>query len=427
MLLSLPPILKKSLKKGLQQKLKRLIALAIFLPCFVFASLESKNPSSHLQNPSKNPSQHISNVKQIQSFPDSSQDRLDVLLLLDSSFRGEVGSATIADERLSVISSVGLGSKWSKTFADSPISKLEIIPHNNNLYINAKGRKRYYLKPSISKDKSTLRLSFYAADSAMLDSLLSTPTTLKASPIEEVFSDIKNISTKLANKDNPFAYTAENTVSQKTDISLDSALQPKPNQSNAQNPQNAKNAQNDSFFDWGAIAQGAEFNASDYALYLAVFACVIALLLFLRYIIRRGGSANASLKVVSQSQIDSKNKVVIFETKDYFYMVLLGEKNNILIDKIPRGGAKPLTVGSVLDSLGESKNPARLKTQPISKPATKTPLSAQTVAKQPMVRTQVATPKTFPPKPSPLESLPIGNENSFNQDFWDALKSSGKR
>ncbi len=329
MLLSLPPILNKNLKKGLQQNLKRLIALALFLPCFVLASLESKNPSSHSQNPSKNPSQHISNVKQIQSFPDSSQDRLDVLLLLDSSFRGEVGSATIADERLSVISSVGLGSKWSKTFADSPISKLEIIPHNNNLYINAKGRKRYYLKPSISKDKSTLRLSFYAADSAMLDSLLSTPTTLKASPIEEVFSDIKNISTKLANKENPFAYTAENTASQKTDIGLDSALQPKPNQSNPQNTQNAKNAQNDSLFDWGAIAQGAEFNASDYALYLAVFACVIALLLFLRYIIRRGGSANASLKVVSQSQIDSKNKVVIFETKDYFYMVLLGEKNNI--------------------------------------------------------------------------------------------------
>lgn len=99
-------------------------------------------------------SQNLSIVKQIQAYPDSAQDRLDVLLLLDSSFRGEVGSATIADERLSVISSVGLQEKWSKSFANSPISKLEIIPHNNNLYINAKGRKRYYLKPSISKDKS---------------------------------------------------------------------------------------------------------------------------------------------------------------------------------------------------------------------------------------------------------------------------------
>ncbi|MGX3044015.1 hypothetical protein [Helicobacter sp. T3_23-1056] len=422
MLLSLPQSTKKSLKQNPTQNLKRFVALAMFLPCFVFALTQSKAPSSNSQNPSKNPSQHISNVKQIQSFPDSSQDRLDVLLLLDSSFRGEVGSATIADERLSVISSVGLGTKWSKTFTDSPIAKLEIIPHNNNLYINAKGRKRYYLKPSISKDKSTLRLSFYAADSAMLDSLLSTPTTLKATPIEEVFSDIKNISTKLASKENPFAYTAENTASQKTDISLDSALQPK---SNPQNPQNPKNAQNDSFFDWGAIAQGAEFNASDYALYLAVFASVIALLLFVRYIVRRGGSANASLKVVSQSQIDSKNKVVIFETKDYFYMVLLGEKNNILIDKIPRGGAKPLTVGSVLDSLGEPKNPTRLKTQPISKPATKSPLSAQVAPKQPIARTQT-TPQAIAPKPSPLESLPIGNEHSFNQDFWDALKS-GKR
>ena len=387
-------------------------------------------------------SQNISAVKQIQAYPDSTQDRLDVLLLLDSSFRGEVGSATIADERLSVISSVGLQEKWSKSFANSPISKLEIIPHNNNLYINAKGRKRYYLKPSISKDKSTLRLSFYAADSQVLDSLLSTTPTLKATPIEEVFSDLQTskISTKISqissdspNGTNPFAHTAQNTQT-RTDIGLDSALQPstKPSQANSQN---AKNVQDDNLFNWAAIAQGAEFNASDYALYLAVFAFVIALLVLVRYLIRRSGSANASLKVVSQSQIDSKNKVVIFETKDYFYMVLLGEKNNILIDKIPRSSAslsaKPLTVGSVLESLGEPKSTqSKLKTTPsASKIATPTALSpslATPKPSQPRSATRSVATQAAAPKPSPLESLTIGNENSFNQDFWDALKS-GKR
>lgn len=388
-------------------------------------------------------SQNLSIVKQIQAYPDSAQDRLDVLLLLDSSFRGEVGSATIADERLSVISGVGLQEKWSKSFANSPISKLEIIPHNNNLYINAKGRKRYYLKPSISKDKSTLRLSFYAADSQVLDSLLSTTPTLKATPIEEVFSDlqaskisnkISQISSDSPNGANPFAYTAQNTQT-RTDIGLDSALQPSAKSSQA-NSQNAKNAQDDNLFNWAAIAQGAEFNASDYALYLAVFAFVIALLVLLRYIIRRSGSANASLKVVSQSQIDSKNKVVIFETKDYFYMVLLGEKNNILIDKIPRSGAslsaKPLTVGSVLESLGEPKSTqSRLKSTPstsqsASKIATPSTLSSSLGAPKPSAKPRSATPQVATPKPSPLESLTIGNENSFNQDFWDALKS-GKR
>lgn len=388
-------------------------------------------------------SQNLSIVKQIQAYPDSAQDRLDVLLLLDSSFRGEVGSATIADERLSVISGVGLQEKWSKSFANSPISKLEIIPHNNNLYINAKGRKRYYLKPSISKDKSTLRLSFYAADSQVLDSLLSTTPTLKATPIEEVFSDlqaskisnkISQISSDSPNGANPFAYTAQNTQT-RTDIGLDSALQPSAKSSQA-NSQNAKNAQDDNLFNWAAIAQGAEFNASDYALYLAVFAFVIALLVLLRYIIRRSGSANASLKVVSQSQIDSKNKVVIFETKDYFYMVLLGEKNNILIDKIPRSGAslstKPLTVGSVLESLGEPKSTqSRLKSTPstsqsASKIATPSTLSSSLGAPKPSAKPRSATPQAATPKPSPLESLTIGNENSFNQDFWDALKS-GKR
>ena len=388
-------------------------------------------------------SQNLSIVKQIQAYPDSAQDRLDVLLLLDSSFRGEVGSATIADDRLSVISGVGLQEKWSKSFANSPISKLEIIPHNNNLYINAKGRKRYYLKPSISKDKSTLRLSFYAADSQVLDSLLSTTPTLKATPIEEVFSDlqaskisnkISQISSDSPNGANPFAYTAQNTQT-RTDIGLDSALQPSAKSSQA-NSQNAKNAQDDNLFNWAAIAQGAEFNASDYALYLAVFAFVIALLVLLRYIIRRSGSANASLKVVSQSQIDSKNKVVIFETKDYFYMVLLGEKNNILIDKIPRSGAslsaKPLTVGSVLESLGEPKSTqSRLKSTPstsqsASKIATPSTLSSSLGAPKPSAKPRSATPQATTPKPSPLESLTIGNENSFNQDFWDALKS-GKR
>lgn len=388
-------------------------------------------------------SQNLSIVKQIQAYPDSAQDRLDVLLLLDSSFRGEVGSATIADERLSVISGVGLQEKWSKSFANSPISKLEIIPHNNNLYINAKGRKRYYLKPSISKDKSTLRLSFYAADSQVLDSLLSTTPTLKATPIEEVFSDlqaskisnrISQISSDSPNGANPFAYTAQNTQT-RTDIGLDSALQPSAKSSQA-NSQNAKNAQDDNLFNWAAIAQGAEFNASDYALYLAVFAFVIALLVLLRYIIRRSGSANASLKVVSQSQIDSKNKVVIFETKDYFYMVLLGEKNNILIDKIPRSGAslsaKPLTVGSVLESLGEPKSTqSRLKSTPstsqsASKIATPSTLSSSLGTPKPSAKPRSATPQAATPKPSPLESLTIGNENSFNQDFWDALKS-GKR
>lgn len=384
----------------------------------------------------------IATVKQIQAYPDSAEDRLDVLLLLDSSFMGEVGSANIADEKLTMISNTGLSAKWSKVFAHSPISKLEIIPHNNNLYINAKGRKRYYLKPSISKDKSTLRLSFYAADSKMLDSLLSTSTTLKASPIEEVFSDIKasSIVNKLSSisplaqilpnsqnqtpstQQQPFAYTAQNTNAQRTDIGLDSALQPKQNLATSQNPKINSDENFLGNFNLSSIAQGAEFGFNDYVLYLCVFAFVIVLLLLLRYIIRRSSNVNASLKVVSQSQIDSKNKVVIFETKEYFYMVLLGEKNNILIDKIPRGGAKPLTVGSVLESLGESKKtPSQIK--PTAKTAIKPPLKPTPITS---AQTPRVAPQATSPKPSPLESLTIGNENSFNQDFWDALKS-GKR
>ncbi len=295
-------------------------------------------------------------LKQILTYPE--QDKLDVLLLLDAPFGGEVGTASIQNEKVTMISEVITNNKWSKAFQTSPIKKLEIIPKNNNLYLNVDSRTRYYVKPSISKDKSTLRLSFFNAESGMVSALLQTPTTIKPAPLDEVFNTSN--ATKIANTDSSSGFTKQ--------------------------PAQSIGDTKDSAEGFGANLRESlksyDVDIDRYWYYILGFAGVFVVLLFLRARVRKMAQLNESLKVVSQSQIDPKNKVIIIETKDYFYMVLLGEKSNLLLDKIPRHKQK-----------ASQEQPQRLaqnmgtKTKPISSSST------------------------------------IGNDHAFNEDFWKSLKN----
>lgn len=324
-------------------------------------------------------SAHATTLKQIKTYPE--QDKLDVLLLLDSAFSGDVGTANVQNEKMTMVSHITSASKWSKSFQISPIKKLEIIPQNNNLYFKVESRKRYYVKPSISKDKNTLRLSFFAADSGIVDSLLKSPTTLKPAPIEEVFTPKES-------------HTRQST--QTPDRTLNSSA--RSHSATAQNtkPESRLDASkaDSSKVDSGALessspSESASFSFSDtlkqnlnthsmdmqsYWYYIAGFAGIIALLLYIRRRLRGGAGRNDSLKIISQNQIDPKNKVIIIETKEYFYMVLLGEKSNLLLDKIPRSHHRP-----------ES--------------------STSTQAK-------------------PESSKPIGDSKAFNDEFWNTLKNA---
>lgn len=234
-------------------------------------------------------------LKQIQTYPE--QDKLDVLLLLDSAFSGEVGTASVPGDKIAqkmtMISQVTSASKWSKSFQISPIKKLEIIPNGGNLYLSVESRKRYYVKPSISKDKNTLRLSFFPADSGIVDSLLQTPTTLKPAPMAEVFQKEQGAPKEASPKES-------------------------------------------SLFAFSDSLKSHDIDMGRYWYVIAGLVVVLVILLYVRKQVRKSSGLNDSLRVISQSQIDPKNKVIIIETKEYFYMVLLGEKSNLLLDKIPR-------------------------------------------------------------------------------------------
>lgn len=234
-------------------------------------------------------------LKQIQAYPE--QDKLDVLLLLDSAFSGEVGTASVPGDKIAqkmtMISQVTSARKWSESFQISPIKKLEIIPNGGNLYLSVESRKRYYVKPSISKDKNTLRLSFFPADSGIVDSLLQTPTMLKPASMAEVFQKDQSIPEESSLKESPIVAFSDNLKSHDIDM-------------------------------------------GKYWYIIAGLVGTLAILLYVRKQVRKSSGLNDSLKIVSQSQIDPKNKVIIIETKEYFYMVLLGENGNLLLDKIPR-------------------------------------------------------------------------------------------
>lgn len=309
---------------------------------------------------------HAATLKQIKTYPE--QDKLDILLLLDSAFSGDVGTANIQSEKMTMVSKVSSASKWSKSFDISPIKKLEIIPKNNNLYFKVESRKRYYVKPSISKDKNTLRLSFFTADSGIVDSLLKSPTTLKPAPIDQVLGQSAESSSRSSAK-------SANTQAASTQSRAQAQNLASPESTNTE----ATNAESspsqtlrDSGFSWD-FRQNLSAQSMDmqgYWYYIAGFVAILALLLYLRKRVRGAAGLNNSLKIISQNQIDPKNKVIIIETKEYFYMVLLGEKSNLLLDKIPRNALNSgrLDSSSVHSrALDSAESSAHAKSKPASK------------------------------------------------------------
>ncbi|GAD19189.1 Uncharacterised protein [Helicobacter fennelliae] len=289
-----------------------------------------------------------------------SSQRLDLLLMLDSEFKGEIGTASIQNKKLTMISNLTISKIWNTKFQESsPILAIQIIPKNNNIYLEITPKKHYYLKPSISKDKNTIRLSFFAADE-QLNTLLKSSTTLKPTPIQDVFSPEEQAR---QNKSTPSISTPTSSTStaSTTSTSIDSAAL-----------DSATESTSDSLFSNQSLQTLLDKN---FIYYVAIGIGVIIVLLFVRYWLKKSTHLNGTIKIASQSQVDSKNKIVIFETRDFFYMVLIGEKNNMLIDKIPREKA--------FNAKGKKDSQ-----------------SSQT----------------------------IGDENTFNDDFWNSLtKNSTKK
>ncbi len=269
------------------------------------------------------------NVKDVSVHSDV-KEKLDVLLKLDSAFGGEIKTTT-QNKKITIITNTSISKSWSKSFTNAPIKKLNLFSRNNNLYIDAESSKQYHLKPSISKDKNTIRLSFISAESNMTKNLMNAPTTIKPAPIDDLLKDLNPKTQDSSNDSNSTLDSIKNLF--KGDI------------------------------------------LGDNLFYVLGFIGILVILFLLRYQIRKSYNVNGAIKIAAQNQIDSKNKIVIFETKDYFYMVLIGEKSSVLIDKISR------------DQVGEK---------------------AKNISPQSQI-------KTAKPKQT------IGNNQTFNDEFWNSL------
>lgn len=408
-------------------------------------------------------------LKQVQIYPD--KDKLDVLLMLDSAFGGEVGTTNIQNEKITIISGVSSPSKWSKTFTTSPIKKLELISKNGNLYIMVDSRKAHYIKPSITKDRNTIRLSFFASDNGIINNLLQAPTTIKPAPIKDMLekdlsagsavsagktgaanvagatsmagagaeskkvdssksnlanldSSAQNLSAKAGARSTTSAFASATSAnanpyanSYAMHAALDSSSFPSaPNATGANANTNAAKGANTAGAPntTGAFAENLKdsFNSDDYLIYSIGFVGIIAALLLLRAFVLRRSSLNDAIKVVSQSQIDAKNKVIILETKDFFYMVLLGDKGNVLLDKIARAKEAEST---------PSYMPLSQALQQMQSAQSAQPNNAQ--------NTRQNTPKTTPsttPKQRPITQNTIANEKAFGEDFWNSLQNIKK-
>ncbi len=260
------------------------------------------------------------NIKDISVYANA-KERLDVLLKLDSAFNGELGSTTARNKKMTFLANINLAKSWSKSFANAPIKKLTLVSRNNNLYIDVESNKPYQFKPSISKDKNTIRLSYLSTESNITQNLLKTPTTIKPTSINNLLGESKQ---------------PQNTSHNPT--TLDSIK---------------------------GLLDGENMY------YMVAFGAIVLVLFVGLYKLQKSSRFSGTIKIAAQNQLDSKNKIVIFETKDYFYMVLMGEKSNVLIDKIAR------------NKLAEK-------------------------------RTKNATPLRS-------TSQTIGNDDTFNDDFWNSL------
>lgn len=219
-----------------------------------------------------------SNLKAIKPF--LTENKLDILLMLDSSFNGEM----IKKDNNRTLTNIQANSKWERTFTNAPINKITIMPNNENLDILIESSEKYILKTSVLKDKqSSIKLSFFQNNTDGISASLN--------DLDSGFEDIKE------------KELVENKIAESSALNL--------------------------------------LNEQDYIYYILIFALVLIILLILRWQLKRVKNINGAIKIASQTPLDSKNKVMLLETGNNFYMVLVGEKGSVLLDKFPRTESKP--------------------------------------------------------------------------------------
>ncbi|PAF51247.1 hypothetical protein [Helicobacter sp. 13S00477-4] len=211
-------------------------------------------------------------LKNIEVFK---QDKnLDVLLLLDETFDSRVQFFLLDNQKIIVFKNISFGEKWEKTFKSSVLNSINIFSKNDNLYLVPKGNDGFEIQAAKSKNGKILRVRFLPQDSI--------------DHINVLMHRVPEVKLTQAAKDSKKYFIKDNY---------------------------------------------------QYWLVLGVMAFLIIMLLIVRkkfnlkYFDNHKSNVN-DFQIISSKNIDSNNKIVLLQKQNYQYILLLGNRQNIMIDKI---------------------------------------------------------------------------------------------
>lgn len=231
-------------------------------------------------------------IKKIEIFDRG--NNIDVMFFSNSIFTSSPQEFNIQDEKIILLKNSQSSQKIKKEFSSSILKSIEIFSKNKDIYIIPKSKLPFKVQASKSKDAYTLRIRFV--------------------PIKT----IDNISSII-----------EKSPSIK--------------------PQSLN------------IAQPSNMGIKDYQYWL-VLIVMIMLILIMLFVRKKFSPINnktffnaksSKLEILSSKNIDANNKILTIGNEKYEYIILLGNKQNILIDKISLDHSSSLTK--------ESPNPSKNK------------------------------------------------------------------
>lgn len=217
-------------------------------------------------------------IKDIEIF--DRKENLDLLLLSDGIFSTNPEILKMQNEKIITLKNTSIDQKWQKHLSSSILNSIEVFSKNKNLYIVPKSEKKITIQAAKSKDGYTLRLRFIPEQSIdHIDSLINKTPEIKSKPI---------------------ATFKKNSVLEED-------------------------------YQYWAV--------------LGIMGLLIIVLVFVRKKINLDNpwkknklDHHTSLQILSAKNIDTNNKIILIQSQNYRYILLLGNKQNLLIDKIVLDG-----------------------------------------------------------------------------------------
>lgn len=200
------------------------------------------------------------------------KDNLNLFLHSTKSFTQNPKKFNFDNKEILLLKNTTYPQKYKKTFQNFFMDSIEVFTNSNNTYIVPSSNTPFEIKAFLSKDTHTIKVTFYKIQNTdNLNSLMNKQTELKPSNIEL----------------------------------YDNSSAPK-----------------------------------DYQYWLILgFMIILIVILFLikkRFVpnFQIKSNKTTGFKILSSMNIDPSNKIVILQTQEYNYILLIGNKDSVVIDKI---------------------------------------------------------------------------------------------